>query len=510
MAILTGLYGRYGVWRVRGGLVASIVLLVAGGYFVFARSSDSVAEMADTPLAVKVAPIGTLGEGSSRSFVGTVSAVNQARVMTETGGRVVAVPVRLGDRVRAGAVIAQLENASERAALTQAQGAYEAAKANALQGDSGVRNAEIALSSAQTDALTTLRSAYTTANGVLVTDIDQFFSAPQSAIPGLRVTGPTAVLNPERIAFQSMMPKWQQEVASARIDSDLEALLRESAANTGRLITMLDTFISITTTRDEDLAGRALDTYTADLLTARAKLDGVVNSLSQAGNAIATARETLSRTQVSGTSASVSLANAQLTQALGSLQAAQAAYNKTIVRSPIAGTINALQVKVGDSLATGAGVAEVVNDSAYEMSIFVTESERATINVGDSVRIGESASGTITSIAPALDARTQKVEVKIALESKDKLSGSTAVVSFAGASKSSDDQSLSVPITAVAFSVDDGALFTVTDGVIAPIAISLGEVRGSHVVISGDIDPSTLIVTDARGLIVGQKVTVSQ
>lgn len=509
MAFVSSLYQRYGMWKVRGG-AAALVIVVAAVAMLMLRGGDEAAEMGDEPLTVTTAPIAALSGGDSRTFVGTVVAVSQAKLQTEAAGRITAVPVTIGQRVVAGSVIAQIENASERAALTQAEGAYDAARAGALQSDSGARDAETALSNAKNNALTTLRGAYTTANSVLVSNIDPFFSSPQSSIPGLRVSGPASTLNAERVAFQTLLPTWQQSVTNATAASNIPALLSKSVADTERMIAMLDVFISITTTRgDDQLLGAPLESYTASLLAARSQLDASVSALKGAQTGITTATEAVERARVGGTSADVSLANAQVKQALGALQAAQAAYNKTIVRSPITGTVNALQVKVGDNIGQGSPVAEVVNDSAYELSFFVTESERATMNVSDTVQVDGTATGTITSIAPALDPRTQKIEVKVALESTDRLSGSTAVVSLTSAT-TTNATALSVPLTAVAFSIEGGALLTVTDGKVAALPVTLGEIRGSRVAISGEVTPETVIITDARGLIVGQQVAVAE
>ena len=509
MGFVPALYKRYGMWKVG---VSTVALIIVGITFLvlILRGGTEVVETGDEPLSVTTAPIATLSGDDSRTFVGTVVAVSQAKLQTETSGRVTALPVTIGQRVAAGSIIAQLENTSERAALTQAEGAYEAARASAIQSDSGTRDAQTALTSAQNSALTTMRNAYTSANSVLVTDIDPFFSSPQSAIPGLRVTGPTSYLNTERVAFQTLLPLWQQAISSATTESDLTTLLVKSEGDTERLIAVLDALIDVTTSRSDDtLNGQRLGDLTARLLAARATLDGTVSALQSAASSIAAARESLARAEVSGTNANVSLANAQVKQALGALQAAQAAYAKTIVRSPIAGTVNALQVKIGDTVGQGTAVAEVVNDSAYELSFFVTESERAAMNIGDVVQVDGTATGTITSIAPAFDPRTQKIEVKVALEATNRLSGSTAVVSLTSTA-TTWSSSLFVPLTAIAFSVDGGALLTVTDGKVAALPVTLGEIRGSRVAISGEVTPETVIIVDARGLIVGQQVSVTQ
>jgi multidrug efflux pump subunit AcrA (membrane-fusion protein) len=494
-------------WK-KYAVVALVVCVFGGGVTLFSRDNEEVAVVTDPPRAVTLATIGSLGSVDEKTFVGTIAAVSQARLSTEASGRVTAVSVAAGDRVAAWSIIVQLENASERAALIQAEGAYEAARAAALQSDSGVRDAQTALANAQNNALAALRASYTSANGVLVSTIDPFFSSPQGAIPGLRVTGPATQLNTERVAFQTIMPTWQQAVTSATPGGDLSTLLAQSQADTKRLIAIIDTLVGITTTRDDELSGRPLESYTPGLLSARASLDGSVNALELAANGISAAREGLARAEVGGTNADISLANAQVKQAFGALEAARAAFNKTIVRSPISGTVNALQVKVGDNVGQGVAIAEIVNDSAYEVTFFVTEAERSALAIGSTVTVDGSATGTITSIAPALDPQTQKIEVRAALESTTRLSGSTAVVRRAPSSAAVNDTgTLMVPLTAVSFSIADGALLTVVDGTVVALPVTLGEISGSRVAVTGDVTTETVIIEDARGLIVGQTVT---
>ncbi len=506
------LYTWYGK-RVVNGVAAVVVLLVIAGIAVNTLRSEPESVDADQPLSVKTAPIATLGEGSARTYVGTVSAVNEASLNSEVGGRVVSVPVSIGDRVSAGGVIAQLDNASERAQVTQAQGAYEAAQAGAQQSDSGIRDAETALVSAKNNALTTVKASYTTANSALINSVNKFYGSPQSMIPGVRVSGGnTSFLNEERVAFQTIIPAWQTEVDSAQVTSNLPQLLSDAETKTLRMLTLVDAFIEITSTAggNEVFQGQPLSSYSAGLLNERTSLNQSVQNIRSAKSALISAEEGIVRANIGGTNADVSLANAQVKQALGSLQSAQAQLAKTIIRSPIAGTVNALQVKVGDFIGGGAPVAEVVNASAYELSIYVNEIERETIAIGDIVKINSALDGVVTNIAPALDARTQKVEVKIAIESTEILSGATAIVSLATSTTPTTNNELTVPLTAVAFSIENGAVLVVRDGLVQALPVTLGEIRGSQIAISGDVSETTEIIVDARGLVVGQKVSTEQ
>lgn len=500
---------RFGKWRVIAA--ASALVLVVVGSFAFSDQNDAE-ESPTPPRAVTVAPIAALSQEESSAFVGTIRAVNRANLQSEVGGRVVAVPVAIGGNVAAGAVVAQLENASQRAALTQAEGAYEAAQAAAAQGESGVRDADTALTSARNGTLSTLRNSYTTASNILLTSIDNFYSNPQASVPGVRVSGDASFLNAERVAFEALMPRWRTETTNATANADLFALLDDAEENTRRLLTLNDAFTQITAVakNSDTLLGQPLSSYNSGLLANRATLSATLGSLQSARSSLTAANEAVTRAAIAGTGADVSLANAQVKQALGALEAARAQYAKTIIRSPIGGTVSSLRVAAGDFVSPNSPIAEVVNESAYEISIFVTEAQRAGLAIGDTVTVGNNLSGIITNIAPAIDSQTQKIEVKISIESSEVLAGSTATVRLTKAVNNAGTTTLSVPITAVAFSVDQGSLLVVEEGFVRALPVTLGAIRGSHIEITSEVSPETEIIVDARGLVVGTEVTIDR
>lgn len=509
------LFQWYGKWTVVSITLLVIGLGALGVYKLLLSPSELDTKPEVATRAVSVSPIGALSAGASRSFVGTVAAVSQADVSAEVGGRVVSVPVTIGTQVSAGSILAQLENASQRAAVTQAQGAYEAAIAASVQSESGVRSAETNLESARNNVISVVRNAYTTSNNTLLTKLDVFYGNPRTTIPGVRISGQgyTSYLNTERVYWQDAMPAWQAQVTEATVTSDMATLLDDAEANTTRLLALVDTFITLTReqSRDTTLAGLPIESYTTGLINERNFLTGALSSIKSARNGVASAEEGLTRARISSAGGTTSLADAQIKQALGTLQAAQAQLNKTIIRSPIAGTVNTIAVAVGDFISPGAPVAQVVNESAYEIAIFVTEAERATMQIGDTVVVNGTINGTITAIAPALDPKTQKIKVNVAIESTTVLAGTTVTVSLATSTTQATASSvLSVPLTAIAFSQNEEALLVVVDGRVTAIPVTTGAINGSMIEVSGDITADTIIITDARGLIVGTPVTISK
>jgi multidrug efflux pump subunit AcrA (membrane-fusion protein) len=493
--------------------VVYAVLLALVAFIGFSGDESAVVEEVVTTPSVEVRSVSDLASGRIFTAVGSVAAVSEARLQTESGGRVTSVNADIGDAVAAGTILATLENNSERASLLQAEGAYEAAVAGAEQSDSGLRGSEIALQSAKEAAQAEARGAYTAVNDVLITTIDQFYSNPQSpSLPGVRVSGDTSFLSSERIAFQTIMPKWQASVATPDA-TNLNALLLESEANVTRMITLLDNFIQISSDakNTDTLLGSPLTSYSAELLARRSALNGVYSGLQSTRSNLTSAEENVRRASIGGTSGTLSVANAQVKIALGSLRAAQANYEKTIVRTPISGVVNAMYLKVGEYASPSAPAAIVANNNGLEIKTAVNQVDSMKLSIGDQVTIDKTSTGTITAIAGAIDPTTGKVAVNISVNSESELqNGVTALVTFAAKTESVTTEII-LPLSAIKMTGSGPVVFTVdaASKELTSIPVVLGAVSGSNVLVSEGVTLESEIVVDARGLKAGQVVTTN-
>src|SRR3989344_5352675 len=130
---------------------------------------------------VEVRSVGELSSGGvALSVAGTVRSKSEATVRAEKSGQAVGVYRALGDFVAAGTVVAEIENRSERAALLQAEGALDAAKAS-------TNVSQTTLEAAKSAAVNVLLSAYATVDDSVRGDADPMFSGPDSPRPQLSV-----------------------------------------------------------------------------------------------------------------------------------------------------------------------------------------------------------------------------------------------------------------------------------------------------------------------------------
>jgi RND family efflux transporter MFP subunit len=204
----------------------------------------------------------------------------------------------------------------------------------------------------------------------------------------------------------------------------------------------------------------------------------------------------------------VSVSDAQVTQALGSLRAAQANLAKTIFRSPISGTVNELNVQLGDFVGSFDQIALVANNNALEVVSFVGDLERDQLVEGDVVSIDGSATGTITTIAPSIDAETRKTEVRIATDNQSISNGDTVRITKNSEAENRLTQIL-LPLSAIKFEAADGFVMQVdADGVVTQKSVTLGPIRGSLVEVTSGLEATEQFIEDVRGLTAGTRVSV--
>lgn len=139
-------------------LVVPFLLGMSGSKADDARATEPVA--AAEPVAVSVADAVERQVSATLGATGNLVADEQADVAPQASGQVVETPVRAGDRVAAGAVLARLDDRDARARLQKAQAAAEQARTAVTQA-----RARLGLGAGKTfdpNSVPEVRSAYQT------------------------------------------------------------------------------------------------------------------------------------------------------------------------------------------------------------------------------------------------------------------------------------------------------------------------------------------------------------
>jgi len=498
-------FGRKFGWvKVGAGALLLILGVWALVYFFGGSKEEAVSNQMRT---VEIRSVSELASGSTPlSIAGTVSSKSEASVRAEAGGRITSVNYTLGDYVGAGAIVAQTENASQRAAVAQAQGVVDAALA-------GSSVSQTTLSSAKQSAVAELLSVYGDVDEAIHADIDPMFSNPESTRPQFTVqsSDSQAKINAENLRATIAPILSRQKNISATLSTTAN-LSTELATTQQELRTIRDFLDVIIRTLNSgiatnDVSETDIDTYIATANATRSTMVTALSTLVAAQKSIETAEQ--------GADVGTGSSAATLTQAQAGLALARANLEKTIVRAPISGSINSLSLKVGDYLSAGAVAVVIANNSALEVVAYVTEGDARELVAGTAATIETrdgTVQGTVTRVAPAIDPQTKKVEVRIGIVAgaAKLINGQSVTVSIARQTRSASTSSrITLPLSALKVGADSISVFTLDEAnKLVAHTVTLGTLLGDRVVIESGVTPDMQIVVDARGLQPGQEVSL--
>lgn len=530
---------RVGWWKVSavGGLIAGVLitLLIRG----LPENTNPV--LTQGPRSVYVRSVAELsGEAVPLSVVGTVTSQSEATVRTESSGEVTGVYASLGQFVQAGQIIAELDNARERAAVLQSEGVFDGAKAQLAKVRRGARDeqlsiletsarsAEDSLATARTNTVNTLLSVYSTIDDTVRHKADQMFTNPDTSAPKFTIQSADSSLVSElesaRVRVQEI---WLRQTSSAITLSESDDLSGELARTDGeirevksffdKLVSALNKAVPSQTTSDATIA-----TYKTEANTARASVSALLTSITTAKDNLASktsaleiAKKNLEQGVTGAQPEDIAAAEATLKQAQGALAAARANLEKTIIRAPISGSINALPINRGDFVSSFAPAVTIANNKALEIVAYVTEVEAREIVVGADVDLEGGARGIVTRLAPAIDPATKKVEVRIGVPQIGTLvNGQAVTVNFQRNTVTATPTSLAkliIPISALKVGSDRIIVFSVSStNTLVAHEVKIGTLLGDKVMIASGIDANLEIVLDARGLKEGDTITIKQ
>ena len=505
--------------------IAAIGLVVVVAILKIVLGRDGViAETKVTNRKVTIASIASLSN-SDKGFplVGTVTSLSEATIRSESGGKLTYVSKKLGDMVYAGGVMAELENSSEKAALLQAEGVYDQAKAarNIASLNSG--QAGSSLVDTKNQVLNTVINTYTTIEDAVRGKTDSAYTDPKFEQVKLLLSVPdanlTTSLEVKRKAIEKILVARELKNKTLTQSSDLSFELNSALTDAQIIKLYLDDLYTgySKALPDSNFSQTAIDTGKTNTQTAR---QAVATTIS----AIVTMRTTLSASvtanQVAGadsqtqSSGSLATADAQVKQALGAYNGALARLEKTIIRSPITGTLNSLSISTGDFITAFSQVAVVSNNGALEVISFVTDDDAKRITVGSPVTIDGTITGVITRIASAIDPTTKKIEVRVGIKDvKSTLTNGQSVRILISQDKATQSTvtkksgPIVIPIAALKLTPRGGNVFTLSaSNTLIALPVREGAIMGEEIQILEGLNGDEVIVTDARGLKEGQVV----
>ncbi len=512
----------------RYGIIIGFVIVIVIGIVLWRAAGSSVLDEITREPQIRVVSTEQVAalstETTPLSLIGTIRSANEANLRTESTGIVTNVYRKVGDFVFAGAIIAEIKNDAERASVAQARAQLDKTTKGSRDEELTVLeitrdDARKSLSSERRQAVNIILSAFAKAEDAVIRTSDQLMSNPDTTNPSFIVTTSEAQLEldieNDRVQLQERLAEMKTRRNALSTQSDLNETFTFAIDELDFITSYLDTITSALnkaiptdTVTQSDISG-----YRSDIATARSGILTTLDTLSQGEQALESAQNTL-RIAEENYNQGVSGGRVEdIAAAEAALRVAEANLEKTLIRTPISGRIASLSLSTGDFVSQFDPAAVVTNQNALEIVSFITEDERNNIAVNNEVVIDGTYRGVVTSIAPGLDPQTKKIEVRVGITDTSVTipNGSSVEIQIARSRPATAEEveTIFIPLSALKVQVDDALVFTVSEeNRLIPHTVALGRILGNKVEITGGISSSDYIVTDARGLIAEQVVTV--
>lgn len=535
------LISRYSNKRTAAALLVVVAFLSFGIFKAF-LSGGSQDDAGVTSRQVQVAPAGAVSQlDSVFESTGEVKSRAQGDLRAQSAGIITNVNYAVGQRAGAGAIIASIENASQRASVAQAQAGVSQAQAALNKVRGGTREEQLAVLAATTasarlsldealvSAKNALLGAYIATDTAFTGGIDTLFDDADGANPQLLFTSTknTQLITAEheRFLLQNIIDR--HATASTQVNYyDTKKIRDEIDILESDLFKMKSMLDSLVAALDGAVVGGSvtsttISSYKSVASAARSSALSTLSTLSATRSALNTAETALTVAQeneeqgvVGAQQEDIDVAEAQLASAKATLAQAVAQLEKTRVRAPVTGVITILNIEPGDFVTSFQDVGLVANNEALEIQTYVSSSVVERIALGGQATIDGVYAGVVTSVAPGLDPIKRQVEVRVALvDDKAPLPhGSRVIVEFLNFGVEDVDSTgpLLIPISALKLIGDAAFVFTVSaEGALEARGVQLGEVIQSSVEILSGIDRTAVIVLDARGLNDGDEVVIA-
>ncbi len=342
---------------------------------------------------------------------GNVEPASDIKLAFEKGGRVTQINADVGNKVQVGEALVVLDSSELSAQLAQAQANIDTqqAKLDSLK----LGKAQQDLANDYAGVINTLNDSYSKADDAVRNQVDQFINNPYSYLSQTQ----TALQN-DRTKIGTALSTWRGEL-NALSDSSANDALDQALKNGQARLQIVMTFLNevmdavINSTTPSATYKTAITTARTEVALALTNLNTLANTISAQKLAVAQNPQDISSQQ------------AVLTQAQANVALIQAQLAKTVLRSPINGTVTAQNANVGEIAAANITIVSVISGDRLQIEANVAEVDIAKIKVGDPAEFTLDAYGnnivfeaSVISIDPAQTivegVATYKTKLKLA------------------------------------------------------------------------------------------------
>lgn len=402
-----------------------LIVVIWGGYKFIHRNDQALKTVTDV--------VKTVDLKQTVLATGQVTSNTDLNLSFNSNGTVSSVKVKVGDKVKSGQILATLSAGSVSANLTTARGAVAAAQARYKKILDGASNEEIVVTSTALDnAKRDFENTKLTQETLVSNAYNNLLSSYPEAIPvsdsrnyaapvisGNYSGGKEGSIKISIYSSSGGLAFNATGLVSGSGNLDLQTAqpignsgLYIKLPTTGSIIPGIDWHIEI--------PNKNASNYLTNYNLYQNALKNQTQALSQAQAMIDQRAAELALKKSQARPADVSLAEADILQAQGQLELANASYENTVLRAPADGTITSVDIKIGELAQSLKEVMVLQDVTNMYLEANINEANIANVKIGAPVNVSFDAfgvdkiyKGNITSVDPSSTLVSGVVNYKI-------------------------------------------------------------------------------------------------
>ncbi len=515
----------------RPAFLVSIVVVVAaagGGVYLW-QNQGGTATLAARPavaVPVQVVPAKAGLIRSVLTYSGAIQASQQVSVSPRATGQLIAVKVEVGQQVRQGEQLAQVDPGTLPAQVAQGQASVASAQARLELVLAGPRATDVSSARAALDAaqakLDQLIKPSTSDVAAQDSAVATAKAAADNALSTIANTKATLLANIYIVCNQGIgiatgvpcnnitlpLSKDVTDAVASNLTSGVGAIGSSPGANSTALLVANANYV--TALNNQISLQQAL-------VSAQAKRDVLVNptpsDVAAQRSAVETARNTLDSKTTPYTTADIEAARATLAQAFASLAASQASLDQTMIVAPFEGVVAQRLLEAGATVTTQTPVVTLLA-RVLEVHLTVDEARLGQMKQDLDVELtvpsfpGKTFKGKVATISPLGDARAHTFDVKVFVDDPTQQLRA-GMFAQAGVVVSTKPNAVLVPNGAISQQTRGNIVFVVVDGKAVQKVVKLGIVDEANSEIVDGVAAGDQVVTVGQNVLRdGQAVQV--
>lgn len=336
---------------------------------------------------------------------GQVVSETDLNLSFKTSGVVQSVKVKEGNKVKAGQVLASLDQKDQLASLTSARGILASAQANYNKVLSGASSEEISVSQVALDsAKSSLENTIKQQEVLVASAYSALLNSGLSAIASSGNTGSvTATVSGAytgqdqgiyKITIYSTGNGLRFQINGLETGDGKVDITPQPLGTKGLYIQFSSTSVPTNNVWNISIPNTQSSTYVTYFNAYNSALETQRSALSTAQNAVASAQAALDLKKAQARPADLEAAQAQILSAQGQVLTAQSAYDNTMIKAPANGTITSVDVKVGELAAALKTVVILQDVSNLHVEANISEANIAALKTEQDVDITLDALGS--------------------------------------------------------------------------------------------------------------------